>query len=164
MAPPSRGRLQMAVKVTSLLHQKSCSSLRNIAERTTRIYFLFVEHASYQSLAETSDYPYGSPRPRFSVSIPWVDVSTRENIYHESEPHFLHHAMLLRSGVVAVRCPGSRYFCGYYRGGARGRSCDLAAVRWGLTSLCCPGCCWSASIIKESRFHVSSAGYPKEYS
>ena len=28
---------------------------------------------------------------------------------------------------------------------------DLAAVRWGLTGLCCRGCCWSASFPEEYR-------------
>ena len=40
---------------------------------------------------------------------------------HKSEQHFLHHAMLLHSGVVAVRRPSNPYFWGYYPRGARGR-------------------------------------------
>lgn len=40
---------------------------------------------------------------------------------HESEHDFLHHAMFLHSGVVAVRRHVAPYFWGYYRGGARGR-------------------------------------------
>ena len=45
----------------------------------------------------------------------------------ESEQFFLHRAMLLRSGVVAVRHPGNPYFCCYYWRGALGRWQGTAA-------------------------------------